>query len=85
LSVSQIGGIKGTVVPSPFVVRSKEQPIKVRSTDTVSAYKRCRCYAPWLALGLLFLQTGSMLTHLIGIAATTDLWHTLLILTLGEH
>jgi len=46
------------------------------STNTVSAYKRCRCYAPWLALGLLFLQTGSMLTHLIGIATTTDLWHT---------
>ena len=46
MSVSQIGGIKGTVVPSPFIARSKEQPIKVRSTDTVSAYKRCRCYAP---------------------------------------
>jgi len=44
--VSQISGIiKGTVVPTPFVARFKEQSIKVRSTDTVSAYKRCRCYA----------------------------------------
>jgi len=35
--VSQIGDIKGTVIPSPFIARSKEQPIKVRSTDGVDA------------------------------------------------
>jgi len=50
---------------TPFVAKSKQQPIKVRSTDTVITYKRCRYYVPLEILGTILLQTGSVLTYLL--------------------
>ena len=57
--LSQISGIiKGTAVPTPFVARSKEQLIKVRSTDTVSAYKRGRSYGAFESFGAFCYKRG---------------------------
>jgi len=50
---------------TPFVAKSKQQPIKVRSTDTLITYKRCRYYVPLEILGTILLQTGSVLTYLL--------------------
>jgi len=44
---------------TPFVAKSKQQPTKVCSTDTVITYKRCRSYGALEVLGTILLQTGS--------------------------